>query len=65
MRGLDSCIKCVRDALKSAHRKRPYLQLFLEFNDIAGKRHGMAYEMEFVWHMASHAFEAELIPRRA
>ncbi|KJC43694.1 hypothetical protein UP09_17105 [Bradyrhizobium sp. LTSP885] len=43
----------------------PPLQLFLEFNDIAGRRHCMRYEIEFHWFVATpHAFEAELIPKR-
>jgi hypothetical protein len=43
----------------------PPLLLFLEFNDISGKRHSMSYQIGFHWHMATpYAFEAELIPIR-
>ena len=43
----------------------PPLRVFLEFNDIAGKRHKTSYDIDFHWYAATpHTFEAELIPKR-
>jgi hypothetical protein len=44
----------------------PKLQLSLKFNDIAGQRHTVSYDVEFHWYAVTpHTFEAELIPKRS